>query len=475
MINKYKKLFANTTIFFISEFASKVLVFLLLPLYTSYLTTVEYGVSDLIFTTVILFIPLFTLSIQQATLRFAMEKKNNPKHVLSFSIKIVLCGFAILVICFPFIVNVINIPSEYVILFYLLYITSAFDGLLSFFVRAIDKTIYVGISGVIKTVITIFANIIMLVILRKSVFGYVMSSIIAYTVSSIFLIISCKLYKYLSIKKPPNQLTKSMIRYSVPLIPNSISWWLSNFASKFIILFYISASAQGVYSVASKIPAVLTTIQSIFIHAWQLSAISEYDQPDRDAFFSSIYRLYDCTMVLSASALIMLTKIMSKILFSNAYYDAWRAVPFLMISVVFGALSGYLGTVFAASKKNVTMFTSTSSGAVFSVLACFILVPRLGIVGAALSTALANILIWFIRLVKSIKHVKICFNLKRATIIYCLLFMQAFSYIYLSSIMGYTISIIVFTILFFMYRSVIRIIKNKAFSLFQRKLKLNCK
>ena len=73
-MNKYKKLLTDTGLFVVSNFASKLLIFLLLPLYTNVLSTEEYAVADLITTTINLTFPVLTLSITEATLRFAFDK-----------------------------------------------------------------------------------------------------------------------------------------------------------------------------------------------------------------------------------------------------------------------------------------------------------------------------------------------------------------------------------------------------------------
>ena len=98
MKEKYSYLSKNILLFMISGFVPKILTFLLVPIYTRYLTTEEYGISDLISTTVSLLLPIFTLDIQDAVMRFAMDKNYNQKDVFSIAFKIISMGFIIILV-----------------------------------------------------------------------------------------------------------------------------------------------------------------------------------------------------------------------------------------------------------------------------------------------------------------------------------------------------------------------------------------
>ena len=99
MKQKYKMLFSDTVAFTISSFASKILGFLLIPLYTAVLSAEQYGVADLITNTVNVVYPIMTLSIMEATLRFAFDEKNNNTDVLNNSLFVIgIAEFIILMI-----------------------------------------------------------------------------------------------------------------------------------------------------------------------------------------------------------------------------------------------------------------------------------------------------------------------------------------------------------------------------------------
>ena len=422
--------------FFVSQFSSGILAFLLLPLYTRYLAKEQYGTADLIATSVNLLMPVFTLCISQATLRFAMIERADKRHIFSFGLKVITAGFFLLLAGYPLLNNIAGI-EKYLHLFYMLYIASSIDTHLSYFARAINKVVLVGVSGVIKTIVMIGANLILLIVFNLGITGYVVSSVLSHVASIIILSLGGKLYSYYTIKKPDTAYEREMLIYSVPLVPNSLSWWLSNYASRYIILLFCGVGAQGMFAVASKVPAILTTVQIIFIHAWQLSAISEYDKPRRDEFYSRIYKLYNIGMVFCAAILILFVRVIARLLFAGEYYEAWVYVPMLLVAVVFGALSGFLGTFFAAGKRNEAMFTSTLIGGISAVTINIALVPSFGPVGASIAAVAANIIVWMIRLVKSRKYANLNAETVHSCLCYVLLILQASCMMYFKGWNGY--------------------------------------
>ena len=108
MNSKYKTLFKNVGLLTLSNMATKILTFLLVPLYTSVLTTEEYGIYDLVVTSVNLLVPILTLNIIDAVMRFAMRKDLPIEKVASIGMKFVLASIPIVVVSL-FVINVFNI------------------------------------------------------------------------------------------------------------------------------------------------------------------------------------------------------------------------------------------------------------------------------------------------------------------------------------------------------------------------------
>ena len=142
-----------------------------------------------------------------------------------------------------------------------------------------------------------------------------------------------------------------MIKYSSPLIANSISWWINNASDRYILTYMRNIAENGIYSVSYKIPTILTMFQSIFYNAWSISAIKEFDENDSDGFIGTNYSLYSVISLLVCSGLLLINIPLASFLYKGDYFVAWRCVPFLLMGTVFSGISQFEGSLFAATKN----------------------------------------------------------------------------------------------------------------------------
>ncbi|WP_075109646.1 oligosaccharide flippase family protein [Bittarella massiliensis (ex Durand et al. 2017)] len=397
IINRYKKLATDTALFTVSTFASKLLSIFMLPFYTNILTASDYGTADMITTTVSLIFPVLTMGICDGVLRFCLDKDSDKKAIFTIGLRIVLAGTALLVIATP-ILLVIGIPPLLVSMFLFTYITVVFTNMLNQFSRGIGETKVFAISGFLATATTIGFNILFLVGLKWGLAGYLLSTILSNTVCIIYVCVAVGIKKYIYLnKKLPKETQKEMLKYSVPLIPNSIAWWINLSSSRYLLTFLVGASANGIYAVANRLPTIITSLSDVFIRAWQLSAVSEFNAEDRNSFYRRVYRYYNAVIVLGCSAIILGIQVIAKILFSAEFYEGWRIAPFLMVSATFSAFSGFIGSLYTACKNTRTIFHTTVMGAAINLLLSVLLIPFLQGVGAGLASLISFIVIWAVR------------------------------------------------------------------------------
>ena len=453
-MGNYKYLAKNIGVLAISNFATKLLSFFLVPLYTSILTTSEYGTYDLFSTTVYLLVPILTLNIQDATIRFSLDENYNKKNIISISLNIFIKGLVILLVfsVFNYFINILPIFNDYIIVFIFMYIFQALVGITTSFARGCEKITEISIASVLGSVIFIGLNILFLVVFKLGLTGYFLSSILGNLSQVVYLVYAAKIYKYIGKQKDDKETRAEMLNYSCPLIANTVAWWITNASDRYIVIWLCGTAANGIYSVAYKIPSVLNILQSIFTDAWTLSAVKAFDSEDKDGFFSNMYNGYNCLMVLACSFLIFSDKFFAKILYANDFYKAWEYVPFLLISIVFGATSGYIGGIFSALKKAKILAQSTTVGAVANIILNVILVYIIGTIGAAISTAISYIIVWGIRLYYMNKYLHTELNLKRDIISYVILFFQAIAMILIpTGLIMYSIEGIMFIVLILLY------------------------
>lgn len=448
-MNKYKELLKNMGVLTLSNFGSKLLSFFLVPLYTSVLSTEEYGSFDFINVTILLLIPLLTLNISEGALRFLLDeekKRNEDSDICTITIKYTIISIAF-VVALALINNVLGIVpalKEYIGYFIVYYIVSAIYQAVQNITRGYDKLSDIAISGMINSVLILTLNIIFLIIFKFGLDGYFLANIIAICLTVLYLIIKLKIFKLVS-RKVNKKIEKEMVNYSKPLMMNSIGWWINNISDRYIVTFICGSSTNGIYSVAYKIPSILSIVQTIFNQAWTISAVKNLKSEDKDRFIKNTYSLYNLLMVICCSILIILAKILARVLYINEFYNAWKFMPFLLISIVFSALSGLLGGLFSAEKDTKVMGYTTLGGAIVNTILNIILVYRIGAMGAAISTAISCLIVWIIRLILIQKKYKLRINLKRDCIAYIILLIQAILIITLKDLLKmYIFEIVLF-------------------------------
>ena len=422
-MKKYRYLLKNIGLLTISSFGTKLITFFLVPLYTSILTTQEYGTYDLFNTTISLLIPILTINIQDGVLRFSLgADREKTAQVFSYGVKLV--GVSSLLICIFAWVNQyfcwVKIFAEYPLFFVLLYITTSYNQIFMNIARGVDRVADLSIAGVISALTGCLLNIWLLVFVKIGLNGYFIAAIGTALAPCIYLGFRLHLGNYLR-RNTDEQLRKDMLAYSAPLVLNAIGWWINSASDRYIVTWICGVAANGIYSVGYKIPSILNVFQTIFNQAWVLSSVKEFDPEDKDGFFVNIYNVYEFLMVGVCALIIIFTRFIARILYAKEFYNAWVYVPFLTISIVFGALSGLIGGVFAAAKDSKIFSISTLVGAAVNTALNIVLVMNIGAIGAAIATAISYTVVWAIRLICVKRHMTLRVQLGRDIISYAVL------------------------------------------------------
>lgn len=470
-MKKYRELLNNIGLLTLSNFGSKLLGFLLVPLYTSVLTTEEYGNYDFITVTISLLVPILTLNISDAALRFLLDDKKNKKDVCNIALRINFISILIFMILAMLnnIFNIIKILNNYFSYFIIFYIITVLYQYFQNVIRGLNKVKILAVSGIINSIFMLGLNIFFLLVLKIGLSGYFLANIIANVIATLYLFIKSNINENINIfNKTDKDVQIEMINYSKPLMLNSIGWWINNVSDRYIITYMCGVAANGIYSVSYKIPSILSIIQTIFNQAWGISAIKEFDKEDEDNFFKYIYSSYNIIMIICCSILILFTKILAKILYSNEFYAAWKYMPFLMVSIVFSALSGLLGGIFSAVKDTKTLGITTVLGALLNIILNIILIKFIGVIGAAIATAFSIFFVWIIRIFKVRKYIKLNFNFGKDMLAYGILIIQAIIFLLIKdNLILYSMQIILFVMELILYYSQIKRILN----LFKEKIK----
>lgn len=401
-MSRERTLGKNIAFMTIGNFASKFLSFLLIPLYSSVLTTGEYGTADIISTTITLLSPVLTLQINEAVIRFCLDKSVNRDAVISNGTIIVFIGTVALSLMTPIFQRIETIRPYYV-LFLLQYATSAFYTLFSQYTKGIDKVRVFSTAGLINTVFVILSNLVLLLLLRLGIKGYILSFVIGHVIATIYLVVSTKVWQHIHFSSVSKSTLRNMLKYSLPMIPNSISWWITNSSDKYMITFIVGVAANGLYSMAYKIPSLLSTVSGIFMSAWNISAVEDFGTNESRHFYERVYSMLSCLDALLVSALVCVAEFLAHFLYANDFFIAWKYSIVLLMGFMFSSLSSFLGSIYTASKRTVPLFYTSIMGAGLNILLNALLIPKRGVLGAAIATTASYIFVWAIRLVHTKK------------------------------------------------------------------------
>lgn len=400
--NKYKKLAINSLVFAIANFGSKVLKFIIVPFYTYFLTTAEYGLVDTLTTTINLLLPIVQFAVHEATLRFAMKKELNKKVVLTNSI--ILTGFnCIIFLPIYFIFEKFQMFNGLWWLFYSLLIVEAINNVVLNFARGIGKSVTFAIGGIVNTFTFLISNILLLAVFNYGIKGYLISMIIGFILSTLYLVIGIDFKNHFSIKEFDFEILKKMLKYSMPFIATSILWWIMNASDRYIIMWKLGVAATGIYAISYKIPTVITMLSQIFQQAWQISAVEEMDSFDKDKFYNNIYSGFIKIMFITAGIIILVTKPFVITVVSSEYADAWKYVPVLVVSAIFSSLAGFLGVNYVVTEKTFSALSSSIIGALINIVLSVALTPVCGMQGTAIATLIGYYILWMVRAIETKK------------------------------------------------------------------------
>lgn len=409
--SKKKELAKNTIIIFIGKVCTQLISFFLLPLYTGYLTTSQYGIVDLITTYVTLLVPIITLELEMSVFRYLIDSrgnKNDTKKVLSNNFFILGVGLVLFSILYIIVTSFISIPYRWLILIDI--IVCVLSGNFLQISRGMGRTVDYSISCIITGITTILSNIFLIVFMGLRANGMIISMAVANGLCALYLFVRLGLYKYIDFGLRDKKLIKEMNKYSIPLIPNGISWWIVNVSDRSIISFVLGSAANGLYAVSNKFPTILSSLLGIFNLSWSESAALHINSEDRDEFFSDIcnttVKLFTCLGV----GMIACMPFVFPILINIKYDDAFYYIPILILGSVFNVVICLYSGILLAKKLTKEVATTSIIGAVINIVVNIVLIKYIGLYAAALSTAVSYFVMMVYRHMDLKKYVSIKYD-----------------------------------------------------------------
>ena len=404
-MNKYKTLVSNTALISLGTFGSKLLVFLMVRFYTGYLTTAEFGISDIITQTCNLLVPIISLGITNGVFRFAIDTNHDKKSVFSSGLYTITLGGLLFLIITPLLAFSPQLKN-YLWLIVIYTMASCYHSLCAQFIRAKNKTAFFAVQGIVNTSLVIAFNILFLAVVNWGITGYVLSVVLADALTTLLIFVKEKLWCEI-VKKPAKSTFKQMLGFSIPMIPATIFWWVTSVSDRYMVTWFWGEDVNGIYAVANKLPTFLTLLSTVFMQAWQFSAISESenDKNEHIEFYGKVWSSFQSIMFLAGSLITALSVPMIQILTTKDYYSAWEFVPVLSLAMVFSAFANFMGSVYVVEKRSKNSFLTTMVGAILNIALNLILIPQMQAQGAAIATFVSYIAVFIIRTYDAKKYI----------------------------------------------------------------------
>lgn len=389
-MNREKKLFSNTIIITIGKVSTQMITFLLLPLYTSILTTEEYGIVDLLNTLVSLLLPIITFQVEQAIFRDLIEFRCNQSH------KEEIMTTGIITVCFQCIIYLLLflsispfIANRYKFFLASNVITNIFLSLLLQIARGLGDNKKYALASFISAIFTIVFNVLFLVVFKIGAYGMLLGTMLGQIIAIVYLVLSLNIFQYIKFGEYKFSVLKKLWKYSIPLIPNAISWWVFNASDRVIATTFLGVSQNGILSASLKFSSVYITLYNIFNLSWTESVSIASSDSDFDEYFNKMLNIMLKFFVGLAVGIISCMPFVFPIMINEKFGSGYGLIPISILASLFNVVVGLISVLYIA-KKNTKAIASTSvSSAIINIVVHLLLIKFVGLYAAVISTFVA--------------------------------------------------------------------------------------
>ena len=410
-----EKTFAkNTLIITIGKICTQLITFFLLPLYTGVLSTEEYGTVDLLNTLVSLLLPIITLQVEEAMFRYLIENRDNDlkkNKVISsafFSIVIQTSVYiGIFCIIYP------HIHNEYKIFLATNVLAHIYSSFFLQIARGLGKNKNFSIGSFVNAFVTIISNIFFLLVIKNGANGMLIGTLLGQLSSILYIFVSLKIYRYIDILGFEKEVSKKLLKYSIPLVPNAISWWIFNASDRVIVSSILGISQNGILSAASKFSSVYITLYNILNITWVEMISLHIKDKDIENFFNKMFDTLLRVFISLAIGVIAFMPFVYPIMINKNFSYGYKIVPILIIASLFNVIVSLIGSIYVANKNTKSIAITSIIAAIINIVVHLMFIKYIGLYAAAVSTLVSFIIMCIYRMIDvRKKYFKIKFNKK---------------------------------------------------------------
>lgn len=407
-MNRNKELAKNTIIIALGKICTQFVTFFLLPVYTHFLTTAEYGTVDMVITCSGLIAPIMSLQMERAVFRYlvdARKDKQSQDKILSTALLSIIPSILLIAAVMPIIGIAFHLRNW--LLIGLIIVTAIMSNVALQIPRGLGKNVHFSIGSMIVGILNALISIFTVVALHMGVTGVLLANVISHLAGSAYVFISIKLWRHVKFSNHSRKTLKELLKFSMPMIPNDISYWIISISDRVLIYFFLGDSFNGIYATSTKFPTLLVTLYNVFNLSWMETVSAHINDKDAKQYLSETYNMIVklfasvCTIATAAIPFVF------NIIIGSDFVESFDYVAVLIFGAFFNIIVGMLGSVYIGYKETKTMAKTTMLAAIINIIVNIAFIKVIGIWAAVISTLAAYAIVSFLRLINIQKTVQI--------------------------------------------------------------------
>ncbi len=428
-MSRQKELAKNAAILTFGRICTQCVNFFLLPLYTAILDTSDYGIFDLMITYGSLLLPIVGCQLDQGLFRFLIEYRNNEEEQMKLFSSVLTADIILSIGC-VFILGIFTAAGfmQHSLFLAIYVISQVFLSLLMQFVRGLGKNKIYAMASFLSASMTVIFNVVMLVILKLQLTGLFLATICAQVFTMIYLCVVVRPWKYMKIRSISKKTLRVAVKYSIPLIPNELSWWGVNVSDRIIVAHVLGVSVNGIYTVANKFSNMFISVYNIFNLSWTETVSLHYNDHDRKEFISetivTMFRLFSCMCFI----IVAVMPFIFPILINEQYLAAYDQIIILLYGMLLRVVVGLYSAVYVAMKESLKIAYTSAAAAIINITVNLLLIHKIGLYAASLSTTVAFGVMSIVRIIDIRKRAGIRISIKVLGITFCMAVLLAITY-----------------------------------------------
>lgn len=391
MSKRNKDIISNTLVLSIGSFVPKLLSMLTVPILTTYLSKTELGQYDLIASVILFVIPVITLQIEQGAFRFLLSSKTEEERssYITGAFAYVLGVSGLTGAAAAVVMALARMDPVLILLIVLVLILEALYKLTGQVVRGRRRSLTYSLGAVVYSAVYMLLMYGLVYWQRLGMRGVLAATAGGYLASALYMLVSGNTCRYLDWKQISRDRIGLLLRFSIPIVPSSISLWVINFLDRIVIVAALGAEMNAFYSVATKISQLYTALYGIFTMAWTETAVTSVEDEDKEAYYSQMFRGVFRVTVGVMLGMIALTPVIYRLLINEQYIAAYSQTLVLYFGMFFNSLVSFYAGIYIALKRTREVGYSSVVGALINIVINAALIKSLGLYAASLSTVLS--------------------------------------------------------------------------------------